>query len=123
MNKKHFSKFSALFLVTLLSLAAVPAAHAGDTAWTKFGRGLQNTLFGWMEILYQPTAIHKDGVEWPIAVPAGILKGIPWALARTGVGLYEVVTFPFPVPEGYKPIMKPESLLSKGYREYNETGA
>jgi len=124
MNKKRLlSKSAAAFLVIFISLAAAPSAHAVDTPWTKFGRGVQNTLLGWVEIFYQPTAIHADGKSWPIALPAGLLKGIPWAVARTGVGIYEVLTFPFARPEGYKPIMYPESLLSKGTRNYTEPAA
>lgn len=29
-------------------------------------------------------------------------------IEREGVGVYDVVTFPVPVPKGYKPVMKPE---------------
>jgi putative exosortase-associated protein (TIGR04073 family) len=108
------------FLAAALILAAAPSAHAADSPWTKFGRGFQNTLSGWMEIFYQPSVIHAEGKSWPVALPAGLLKGIPWGIARTGAGIYELVTFPFPVPEGYKPLMRPESILSKDYRDYDE---
>ena len=29
-------------------------------------------------------------------------------IGRELVGVYEIVTFPLPLPRGYKPIMKPE---------------
>jgi putative exosortase-associated protein (TIGR04073 family) len=38
----------------------------------------------------------------------GLGKGLGHTLLRMGTGVYEVVTFPFPLPEGYRPIVEPE---------------
>nr|MBP6943473.1 exosortase system-associated protein, TIGR04073 family [Candidatus Omnitrophota bacterium] len=42
----------------------------------------------------------------------GTIKGLGLGLVRTGAGIYEAVTFPFPIPEGYEPIVKPEFVYS-----------
>ncbi len=76
----------------------------------KFGRGLVNVLTGWIEI---PKNIAK---EWRKTDPftgfvLGTIKGIGWGFGRTVVGVYEVITFPFPIPQDYQPIMSPEFIL------------
>ena len=35
---------------------------------------------------------------------AGVVRGFDRSVARTGVGLFEVVTFPFPCRTGYEPM-------------------
>ena len=73
-------------------------------AFTKLGRGVSNFLLGWLEI---PLNVQKrytstDTVGSGLAGTAvGIFKGA----VRTGVGLYETVTFFLPLPEHFKPIL------------------
>lgn len=73
-------------------------------AFTKLGRGVSNVLLGWLEI---PLNVHKryttsDTVGSGLAGTAvGIFKGA----VRTGVGLYETVTFFVPLPENFEPIL------------------
>ena len=73
-------------------------------AFTKLGRGVSNFLLGWLEI---PLNVHKryttsDTVGSGLAGTAvGIFKGA----VRTGVGLYETVTFFLPLPENFEPIL------------------
>ena len=76
----------------------------------KLGRGVVNVLTGWVEI---PKQIAK---EWTRTDPItgtvlGVFKGIVVAVARTFVGAYEVISFPFPVPSDYQVIMEPEFVL------------
>jgi len=76
----------------------------------KLGRGVSNVLLGWVEI---PKQIAK---EWTRTEPftgtiVGFVKGFGWAVARTMTGFYEVVSFPFPVPRNYEPMMYPEFVL------------
>lgn len=76
----------------------------------KLGRGVGNVLLGWVEI---PKNIAK---EWRRHDPltgtiTGTFKGFGWGIARTLAGCYEVISFPFPVPRDYKPIMNPEFVL------------
>jgi len=73
-------------------------------AFEKLGRGVSNTLFGWLEI---PLNIDRryaanDTVGSSVTGAAvGIVKG----LTRTVVGAYETVTFFLPYPEDFAPIL------------------
>lgn len=82
----------------------------------KLGRGLSNVLLGWVEI---PKNIAK---EWRNTEPftgtiVGAVKGLGWGIARTIAGVYEVVSFPFPIPRNYEPIMYPEFILPSVWGE------
>lgn len=77
----------------------------------KLGRGLTNTTLGWMELLIQPRELIQRDRRWPQAVLEGIPRGLAFGVARTAVGLYEVVTFPLPYPKGYVPIIEPETPM------------
>lgn len=81
-----------------------------DKIFHKLGRGVVNLLTGWVEI---PRNIAK---EWRRTDPftgtvIGLFKGLGWGIARTFSGFYEIISFPFPVPRNYEPIMQPEFIL------------
>ena len=96
----------------LFAAASVQAADVVDldsrSAGDKLIRGLANTFLGILEIprnIHNTTQTENSMLEgWTI----GLGKGLGQAVLRIGVGLYEVVTFPFPIPEGYRPIVEPE---------------
>lgn len=95
----------ALALAVLLAAAAEPAR--ADSPPHKFGRGLANLALGSMEIPAQIVAEdRRRGPLW--AASLGFAKGMGGFVTRTLVGLYEVVTFPAPVPRGYRAILTPE---------------
>lgn len=76
----------------------------------KLGRGVTNILTGWIEV---PKNIAQ---EWRETDPftgtiVGFFEGFGWGFARTVAGFYEVVSFPFPVPNNYAPVMEPEFIL------------
>ena len=73
-------------------------------AFEKFGRGVGNTLAGWMEI---PLNIHKHYTPADAATSffTGAALGVAKGFVRTGVGLYEMLTFWLPYPEDYAPIL------------------
>ena len=99
----------AAFFITVLVMSLTSACFAQD-AFTKLGRGIANTLTGWVEL---PKNIYSTSVEDnPLAgVTLGLAKGAGMTLVRTGAGIYEIVTFPFPLPEAYKPILEPEYVF------------
>ena len=70
-------------------------------------RGLANTGLG--VVVELPKTVYYDTLEdGPLyGLTVGVLEGLSWGIARTLVGIYEVVTFPFPAPEGYRPILTP----------------
>jgi putative exosortase-associated protein (TIGR04073 family) len=80
----------------------------GDqNAGRKLGRGISNLLFGIVEVPNQitQTTSERGGAA---GCSFGIGKGLMRWIGRELVGVYEIVTFPLPIPHGYKPIMKPE---------------
>ena len=84
-----------------------PMARAGH----KLGRGVSNVLLGWVEV---PRGIESVGKESGFAASTtwGVLQGAGSALLRTGAGVLEVVTFPFPTPsKDDDPLVEPEYIL------------
>ena len=59
-----------------------------EAAVGKLGRGLANTALGWVELFRQP---YINENHWE-----GFGKGLVYTVGRTGSGILEVVTFPFP---------------------------
>ena len=87
------------------ALAIGVLGFAGTPAWAqdpihKMGRGVTNVLTGWIEL---PKQIHLGRQEEnPVAgLGWGFFKGAGLALLRSGVGLYEALTFPLPYPKGF----------------------
>ncbi len=105
-------KSALLLFIVFLFLVAAPSQSYAYDAWGKLGRGLGNAVFGWVEVLNQPQLMVKAGQRWPVALGGGVPKGIFFGLARTLVGLYEVLTFPAPIPDDFKPIIEPEFVIS-----------
>jgi len=73
-------------------------------AFEKLGRGLSNAFGGWLEVPYnidKHYAPGDTGGSFFTGTAHGLFKG----LVRTGVGLYETVTFFLPYPEDYAPIL------------------
>jgi len=77
----------------------------------KLGRGVANTATGVLELPFSISTVNAQ--NGPVAaVSWGVLHGVGSAIARTSVGILEVLTFPFPlIGVGYEPIMQPEFLL------------
>ena len=114
----------------LLALAAAVGLMATGCANTeaKFGRGMSNLSeplrLGELRRSMEQTAI-TDGPD--TAYGAGFIKGLNRTLARTGLGVYEVVTAPFPpydpvwtsylnpkpvYPDSYKPTLIEDSTFA-----------
>lgn len=97
----------SLAFAVLLSAGGLGQPARADTPADKFGRGLSNLALGSMEIPAQ--IIQEDRRRGPFwAASLGFAKGVGGFVTRTLVGVYEVVTFPAPVPRGYRPILAPE---------------
>ena len=94
-----------LFIFSLLT-----PAYADD-AVKKLGRGISNVLTFPFEMVIQVSRVNNT--DGPMAAMTwGILKGLGMTVVRGGVGVYEVVSFPFPIPADYKPILTdPEFVL------------
>lgn len=107
--KKNFLREMAIGVVIVLMLAVTTVCFAQDP-FTKLGRGVANTLTGWVEL---PKNIYNTSVEDNAfaGITLGVAKGVGMTIVRTGAGIYEIATFPFPIPEDYKPILEPEYVF------------
>lgn len=109
----------ALFLVVAFAMLALAGPtwalgaelDTGALVITKLFRGIVNAATGWIEIPKQISLTWQAqgpglGSTW------GLVKGVGFAVARSVVGGYEIVTFSLSIPDGYRPIMHPEYVLS-----------
>jgi len=90
-------------MLFLLTAAFTMPAYCDDPA-KKLGRGLCN-MGTFPAELYLKVVEVNDSEGVFAAATWGILKGIGMSVVRLAVGAYEVVTFPFPVPKDYMPIL------------------
>ena len=84
--------------------------YAEDSAATKFGRGICNVVASPGEYVVQTAKLMKTN-DPVTAYFGGIAQGTCWMLGRIGVGIYDLVTFPVPLPKHYKPIMNPPTVM------------
>lgn len=99
----HLKKI--VWAVSLISMLSANAVQA-DTAAQKFGRGLAGMTCGFLEL---PGNIVKEtNAKGPVGIPVGLAMGVGMIVTRELVGVYEFVTAPFPVPAGFRPILRPE---------------
>ncbi|MBI2882612.1 MAG: exosortase system-associated protein, TIGR04073 family [Candidatus Methylomirabilis oxyfera] len=87
---------------------------AAPLAAQKAVRGLGNAGLG--VVAEVPKTVYYDTLEdGPVyGLTVGVLEGLSWGIARTLTGVYEVVTFPFPIPEQYRPIYRPQYPFEVG---------
>ena len=102
----------SLLLVVLMVVSFISAdAYAGNPI-QKIGRGIANVATGWIEIpkeMVNVTEQENDMKGLFVAPFTGLWKGV----VRTVVGVYEIVTFPLPIPAEYAPVVEPEYVLSQ----------
>ncbi len=78
----------------------------------KLGRGLGNLLFGWTEIPVTWNNKMQEGKPLQYLLSTAPLIGVVKAFMRTGIGVFEIVTFPNSKPEvNYEPLIEPEYLF------------
>ena len=109
MNKKTAVIIISLIIISLFIIQTT--SFAQNNMLRKLGRGCANVVTGAIEV---PKAIQETFYdEGPVAaVSWGVVDGLYKFVARTVVGVYEIVTFPIPLPAGYAPIVEPEFLFS-----------
>ncbi|HWD94501.1 MAG TPA: exosortase system-associated protein, TIGR04073 family [Verrucomicrobiae bacterium] len=114
-------------LLAVLGLAAVFASGCANVE-NKFGRGMANTFevvrVGEMRRSMEQSALFQSP---DTAYTTGFIHGLNRSLARTGIGVYEVVTAPFPpyhpvftdkfapgpvYPDNYTPGLLADSMFS-----------
>lgn len=119
--KKTVSLLGAVLLLGLLA-----SGCAGPEK--KLGRGLSNTyeIIRWGDMrrtIEQSTLFESQDATYA----SGMVRGFNRSIARVGIGLYEVVTFPIPsydpvctnyltphvvYPDNYKPRIRDDSMFA-----------
>ena len=95
-------------------LAENPAAFAvapQGTAERKLQRGLLNVVFAPVEISQALSEEKSQRNEFPSWATLGLGRGVWFACLRALTGVYEILTFPLPVPPHYEAIFQPEFAL------------
>lgn len=107
--KKALTVGVAVYMAILATLLFGTVCFAQDP-FTKLGRGVANTLTGWVEL---PKNIYNTSVQDNAfaGLTLGLARGAGMTLVRTGAGIYEIATFPFPLPQDYRPVLEPEYVF------------
>ncbi len=100
----------APFFLSSSTASARVDLETPDNAWVKLGRGLVNIVSCPWEIVYQMIEMEKSERR-PIAAVGGFFKGLAYMPVRLLAGVYEVVTFPIPIPPGYRSVIHPEIVV------------
>jgi len=123
-----------LLLAVVLSFGALQLRADDDgECWImqpieKLGRGIANCAFGPFEL---PMKWHDVTFEYGgiAGLTYGTLRGVAYVIAREVVGIVDIVTFPFPLPNcprerdghgaGYGPIMRPAWVIDTEHDWWN----
>jgi putative exosortase-associated protein (TIGR04073 family) len=93
-------------LLLLSGLFTAAPVHAQD-APRKFLRGLAGMTTAFLEVPGNMVAMTRS--RGPAeGIPLGFAVGLGMIVPRVLVGVWEFVSAPFPLPAGYRPILKPE---------------
>lgn len=105
-------KVMILMVVAALALFVAMPAQA-DNAVDKLGRGLANVLTSPIEVVQGMSDVNAES-GMIAGATVGTLQGVFNLIKRAGVGVFEIVTFPIPIPADYGPILtEPEFFLDK----------
>ena len=106
------NKAVIIILILLLVMVFTGTGHC-DGPIKKLGRGVWNGITWPLEL---PNRIRETNRRSGAmdAATYGVLEGVCMMVGRACAGFWEIVTFPFPVPEGYQPILKDPEYFSLG---------
>lgn len=98
-------------LLTGTGTGAWAEQSTGERIAVKALRGLDNAILGFVSDWPKTIYYRSRDEAIPYGVTVGFVEGIAVGLARTGVGIYELATFPIPYPANYEPILSPQFSL------------
>jgi putative exosortase-associated protein (TIGR04073 family) len=106
MKKNSVSFRAALLLVLATQNIQADTLEQNYSIQQKLGRGLANISFGFMEL---PANLNRETeAHGGLGFPLGFVIGTGMMVERELVGVYELISAPIPLPEGYRPILQPE---------------
>ncbi len=102
---------AAMALVIFAAAGPATARAQSDaghyTAARKAGRGLAGMTCGFLELPGNIAKTNRErGMGWGLTL--GFVEGLGRIVVRELVGVYEFVSAPLELPEGYRPILEPE---------------
>jgi putative exosortase-associated protein (TIGR04073 family) len=103
-----------VLIVVIISafILSIAGPGYGQTAFKKLGRGVVNLVTCAGEVPDNVmTTYHESGVF--DALGLGLCKGFTLMIVRGFLGLYETVTFLFPLPEDYQSVIQPDFFWQK----------
>jgi putative exosortase-associated protein (TIGR04073 family) len=124
MNRALMKKFPLVALIAIgfvaNAIADIQDPPGNDYGATrKLGRGLSNFLFASSEL---PDSVCKvSKTEGNVAAAGyGVVRGLGRSTARHATGLFEILTFPFPIwHDSYRPVLRNNiPWIRAGYSEF-----
>lgn len=118
--------FGALMLVLSVAPAwgvefpvedAAPGPNGAPGAWEKVERGVSNLTVGFLLEVPKTVAAESESHGPAFGLTVGLIKGMGLGVGRTLVGVYELVTFPFPNGSDYGPVLEPGTPFSTARTE------
>ena len=100
--------------IILLFFLCSPVAYGAEntsagTPARKLQRGIANVFLSPIELAEQISTEEKHSKLEPTWLFGGI-RGVYYGAGRILIGVYEILTFPIPVPSNYGPLLEPEFL-------------
>ena len=92
----------------------VPAETVVHQMAKKFFRGVLNVSTGWGEIPRQ-IVLTSISDNLPKSLTVGVFKGMLMTFVRTGVGVYDTVSFPSAAPGYYDPVLDPPYVWERSF--------
>ena len=100
-----------LLFLSLVSRASAAELAPEGTRERKFERGLINTFLAPIEFSHALHEVETKDALTPSWFWGGV-KGLIDTGIRATLGIYEIVTAPLPSPPDYRPIYRPELVVS-----------
>jgi len=109
--KKILAFVIVMAMISSFSAFAVEPIQPAK-AGSKLARGLTNVATCWGEYFNQLTPATEKSPDYLTAFFMDIFRGTAYTIRRAGVGLYDIVTFPFPGNTNYGPVIEPPTVVN-----------
>ncbi len=105
-----------IVIITItITLIMFSSCWAADKPCDKLGRGALSIVTSPIEIVKQTRWAWIQGSARTYHISAwlfyGFVKGLTMTVERAGSGIWDILSFPFPVPSHYQPLLKPNTVF------------
>jgi len=98
-------KLIGIIMLVVFIAGILPGTALAGTPVKKLGRGLANVVTSPIEFFSGISHANNEN-GFMAALTWGVIRGLAKTVQRAVVGVYEVATFPIPIPRDYEPIME-----------------